>query len=235
MVSGMYWSKGTREINEDSLALECVSSDRGKSVLMVVADGIGSMDYGEIASGYVVECFVKWFYRYGIRLSGKRKYMITRSLNKCAYDCSQAMKHQAEKLGINWGSTCALVCIWKGKYVALNIGDSVIVKIGRNKVSRLFDVDRNEKGMLVKALGSMRYQRPNVRFGRLYKGEAMMVATDGFVEKISVNEMGEALHVDGEITEDRVNRRLSRLGGETIRRGGGDNKSAIYVYRKGWL
>jgi len=232
MVSGVYWSAGARDTNEDSVALESLCSERGKSTLMLVADGIGSLEYGEVISGYVVECFVRWFYKYGYRLGKSAKHRIRRSVNRCAYDCSNVAKKQGRNLGVKWGSTLAMVCIWGHRYVAVHVGDSGIYKISRKGARSIFEPDRNEQGMLLSAIGTMRYCRPGICFGRLRRGDGLLVATDGFLEGFTEEELWQGLHLDGEISDERVDRRLATLGMEVGRRGGTDNRSAVCMYMR---
>lgn len=229
MVSGLYWSRGIRARNEDSIAYESVRSDRGDATLMVVADGIGSLSSCEIASGYIVECFIKWFYKYGIRMGKRSQRRIARSLRKCAYDCCSELRTVGRLNGINWGSTLSLVCIWKRRYVAVHLGDSPIVMIRRGQMHSLFPPDRNEKGMLTKAMGTMRYDAPDICFGRLRRGEGLLVASDGFLDKMKPCEIVSGLTLPGEITEERITTMLAKLGKESERRGGADNRSAIYI------
>ncbi|MBE5895005.1 MAG: serine/threonine-protein phosphatase, partial [Lachnospiraceae bacterium] len=62
MEYGVLYEKGCRERNQDSLALHRMMTQRGEVVLAAVCDGLGGMDAGEIASGYVAERLSIWFY-----------------------------------------------------------------------------------------------------------------------------------------------------------------------------
>jgi len=229
MISGVYWSVGARENNEDSIAIESVKSEKGDATIAIVADGIGSLFHCEIASGYVVECFLKWFYQSGIRMGSKPKWRVRRSLQKCSYECCHKMKVSGERNTIRWGSTCALVCLWKNRYVAMNIGDSAVILVGELGARRLFEPDINNQGMLTRAMGTMRYQKPTIRFGKLHNGEGLLLASDGFANSFTNEELYSALHLNGEISDERVNNILRKLGKECERRGGKDNRSAIYI------
>ncbi len=262
MVSGIYWSAGSYSVNEDSIVLEQVQTERGECTLIAVCDGIGSLNHGETASGYVAECLVRWFYRTGIDLGYAGRRRIKRSLNKCAYDAHLELECFAREQGIKWGTTCICICIWKSRYVCMHIGDSgaYVYKGRRMKlpeiiakmlipITRAHDMKGthagvakmlipithahvNERGELTKCIGSMGYYRPDITFGRLLRGSGILAASDGFTEKFSDDELASLLDIQGEINSERIERRLAGAGAEAELRGGRDNRSAVYVVRR---
>ena len=255
MVSGIYWSAGSYSVNEDTIVLEQVETERGECTLIAVCDGIGSLDKGETVSGYVAECLVKWFYRTGIDLGYAGRRRIKRSLNKCVYDAHLELDAYAREQNIRWGTTCTCICVWRSRYVCMHIGDSgaYVHRRGRTKVSGLITKMRarcericaggmnpiirithahiNEKGELTRCIGSMGYYRPDFTFGKLRRGSGILVASDGFTERFSCEELASILDIRGEITSERIERRLSGAGAEAELRGGRDNRSAVYVVR----
>ena len=72
--AGIYWDRGGYDINQDSAAFEQVVLRRRIISMAVVADGIGGLSKGELASGYVTGRIVKWFYSEGA-------YLMLRALN----------------------------------------------------------------------------------------------------------------------------------------------------------
>ena len=75
--SEVYWDKGERILNEDSISLQEVRVKGEKVVFAVICDGIGGLDYGEVASGFVTERMTEWFYKEALmmlkRHKGRRK------------------------------------------------------------------------------------------------------------------------------------------------------------------
>lgn len=229
MHSGVYWSAGKRAVNEDSVALEIVRTDKGTCALMVVCDGIGSLDHGEIAGGYVTECLVRWFYRNGMYMSGAGRRKLVKSISKCLYDCHMELRNKALEAGISWGSTVTAVLVWNRKYLCAHLGDSTAGVITKNGFKRITALHRNLRGELIKCVGSMRYFAPDISVGRLKKNDALLVASDGFLEKVSDEELGGMLLFHGDITDERIEKRLSKIGNRTEERGGTDNRSAVYA------
>ena len=248
MVSGVYWSVGSRSVNEDSLALESVRTDRGECTLMAVCDGIGSLDRGETVSGYVTECLVRWFYKSGIRMCDSSVKKIKRSLCKCLYDCHSELKVTADNAGLSWGTTCTCVFLYGRRFVYVHLGDSCcyhIFRSGRTAahagirrtaahagLKRLTQAHVNPRGELNRCLGSMRYYAPDTGSGRLRKGSGLLVASDGFTGHLSERELADSLDLGDEVTNERIERRLAGIGAEIARRGGSDNRSAVCVLLK---
>ncbi len=238
MVSGVYWSVGSRERNEDSLALESVSTDRGECTLMAVCDGIGSLSHGETVSGYATECLVRWFYSTGIRMCDSSVKKIKRSLCKCIYDCHTELKKAADNAGISWGTTCTCVFICGRRFVFAHLGDSSCFAVRYSRSSRrnaglkrLTAAHVNERGELNRCLGSMRYYAPDTGNGKLRKGSGLLIASDGFIGALSEREIADSLLLGDDVTNERIERRLAGIGAETARRGGSDNRSAVCVLR----
>lgn len=232
MVSGIYWSRGAREQNEDSLALEEVCTNRGKCTLLVVCDGIATLEHGEVASGYVVECLVKWFYSYGIHMGNFHRRniprltrrIIERSLRKVILDAHINMR------GKRMGTTCCAVVIWGNTYVCMNIGDSGACIVG-DGCRRITEADRNKRGELTKAISGVRFDKPDFSFGRIGKGQGILVASDGFLDGMIKNGLVQMLYLDGEVDRVRLEKRLAAVGTRIAECGGTDNRSVVMAVR----
>ncbi len=236
MVSGVYWSVGNRTVNEDTVALESVHTDRGKCTLIVVCDGIGSLSNGEIVSGYVTECLIRWFYTVGVRLYASPIKKIKRSLCKCIYDCHMELKETARRCGIEWGTTCTCICILGRRYVCMHLGDSAAYRLdgmhgrrARGRIRRITRAHVNAGGELVRCVGSRRYCEPEINGGILLRGSGLLAASDGFAACFSGQELMESLQMGDEITQERLERRLAAMGNEAAARGCTDNRSAVCV------
>ena len=93
----------------------------------------------------------------------------------------------------------------------------------------LGDIHRNERGELTRCIGSMGNDTPDISFGHLRRGEAVLVATDGFTEKYETKELALMLSIKGRATSRRLEKRLMSIGKEAGRRGSCDNRSAVYI------
>jgi len=237
MVSGIYRATGERVRNEDSVAFERVRTNKGMCILLVVADGIGSMDVGQTASGYIVECIVGWFYSYAIYHGGCAKTKLKRSIQRTVYDCKQNLRTEAKKNGLKMGSTCTMVCLWGKRYMCMHVGDSGAYFIrkkrkvfghGSTYVQKITETHRDDEGRLCRCIGSIKSKDAQIEFGRIRRHTGVLVATDGFLEKITETEMTEMFNFGIEIDSEGVDRRLSAIGREIAARGGKDNRSAVF-------
>ena len=79
-LTGVYWERGRRAMrNQDSVVLLQVLTARGRVLMAAVCDGMGGLEQGETASGYVTRRLQEWFYASLLRAIRKRKaYWIIR-------------------------------------------------------------------------------------------------------------------------------------------------------------
>ena len=50
----------TKSTNQDSMSIKIINTKQGRMVLVVLCDGMGGLDKGEVASASVVRAFDKW-------------------------------------------------------------------------------------------------------------------------------------------------------------------------------
>jgi len=117
-----------RKNNED-VALSMKHPKDKRIVLLLVADGMGGKEYGDVASSYVSLKIEKWF--------KSRSLSTLNNINKCEEQLrvliEKANDELIEKYGSNvLGTTLSLALINKEETLILNIGDSRIY-VYRNK------------------------------------------------------------------------------------------------------
>ena len=230
----VYWNKGpARETNQDSLVVLQAMTSRGSVLMAVVCDGMGGMDSGEIASGYLTEALITWFYDGLLRAVGKKKplWVLRRSAERIVFQVQQRLKSYAEKHGLEMGTTMSLLVLWEKKYLLWHLGDSRIYRLFPRKKRRITLLTKDHTqgtNRLTKCVGSFGFFQPDFRMGAAGKGEAFLLCSDGFWHAIKTEELGETLAPDS-LTEERCDRRLREIGEAAIRRGERDNLSAVYI------
>ena len=109
-----------REKNED--ATLSLKHPRNKNIkLLVVADGMGGKDYGDVASTFIVSHLNKWFLNKDIKTlndTEKVEDMLIKYIKKLNTDLIK--KYGEDKMG----TTLTLALINKNKTLVLNTGDS---------------------------------------------------------------------------------------------------------------
>lgn len=230
MISGIYWEKGGRDVNQDSVTLQQVMTGRGRILLAVVSDGIGGLTAGETASGYILESIVHVFYHQLLQLISKRKgkEALKKCMLRCFYQVNQDLNAYARERDIRLGATVSLLLIWKRRYMLFHLGDSSIYLCKKNKLKKLTKDHASVHG-LMKCLGSFGFQYPDIRFGHIVGESGFLLCTDGFYKKMDKKKAGEVL-TPGDIREElQIRRRLQALGEYVLRAGEQDNSSAVYM------
>ncbi len=217
------YEKGKRNKNEDSILVEKMQTDYGEVTMAVVCDGIGGMQRGEIASGYIVEQCGIWFYESLpklIRHIGSSK--VEQSFHKLCYQMHNSLKDYGVRRSIHLGSTMsALLCVGH-ETLLFHYGDSAIYKV-YPRAKRLTKKHGGSEG-LTRCLGLGKFTYPDTRKIFVKRNEGYLLCTDGLLQLFSEGDFHEILG-DGK----NAKRKLDTLGKVAIRRGAKDNISAIYL------
>ena len=109
-----------REKNED--AVLAVTHHKGKNIkMLVVADGMGGREHGEIAANYVKDSLEKWFQKKDVKELNDTEY-ISGVLVKYIKTINNNLikKYGVDKLG----TTLTLALVNKNRTIIMNVGDS---------------------------------------------------------------------------------------------------------------
>ncbi len=235
ILSGIYWDRGCRPGNQDSLTLQQAMTVRGRVLMAVVSDGIGGLPQGENASGFITEKLIRHFYHELISLvgRGKGRKALERSFSRCFHDINEDLRRYAEARDIRLGATVSLLFVWGRRYLTMHLGDSRIYLcrrsfLCRDRVRQLTRDHSGRKNGLTKCMGSFPYEKPDSGYGYLYGKCGFLLCSDGFYRRMG----REAFHVISprEIREeDQICRRLREIAVRSLERGEQDNLSAVYT------
>ncbi|MGN1179889.1 MAG: PP2C family protein-serine/threonine phosphatase [Suilimivivens sp.] len=232
IISGVYWDKGKRSGNQDSLLLEQVYTKRGRVLLAAVSDGIGGLSEGETASGFIMEKLLQNFYQQILVLlkKGKGTKSLKRSLLRCFFETNRILNKYAESREISLGATVSVLLLFRKQFLIAHLGDSRIYRFsGKNRVRQMTRDHSAGNSVLTKCLGSFSYQSPDIYRGRITGKTGFLLCSDGFYHYLPGNILGELLN-PGEIrSEEQIEKRLRELAGYEYRQGERDNISALYV------
>lgn len=196
---------GHRDTNQDYATH--LFEPQGK--LFIVADGLGGHQGGELASRYFCEAFLI-FAKQNLNKLKKQPEATLISL------AEQAAKAMSDKItqdypGVKAHTTCAICWLSSdNKLCTLHIGDTRIYWISPNKLiwrSRdhsiiQMKVDQGQitenqmgthpdQGALTRSIGVGKKINPSYKahHNKLRKGDALLLCTDGFWERITQNEI----------------------------------------------
>ncbi len=234
-ISEVYWDRGAREVNEDSLSLQQVSIRGEKVVFALVCDGIGGLEQGETASGFVAERMTEWFYTEGLRMLRKKRGMgkIKRAGLRALFGCNEVMGAYGERIGSKMGTTVTMLLAVGKKYLFWHSGDSRLYRveqgIRRGKIRQLTEDHAVNGHTLVRCIGSFPWKEPDAAGGRLKKNQVLLLCTDGFRNRVPEEKMAEALQPSFLASQEQLGARLRELARLGKRLGETDNISAVAV------
>ena len=167
-LTGVYWDCGQQMENQDSITVQQVMTNRGRVLMAIVCDGIGGLQKGEVASGYVIERMVANFYRQLITLIGRGKpvSMLRKSILRCMYSIREELGRYAGGKGIQLGTTMSMLLIFGNRYLICHIGDSRIYHCSRKGMKQLTTDHSGGGHRLLKCMGSFPFQMPDMRTGK---------------------------------------------------------------------
>lgn len=238
-----------RKINQDSLSVRRLETRTGQMVLAVVCDGMGGLNFGELASASVVAAFTEWMYR---ELSALSCYPLEdRTIRRQWSDLIAAENLRLRACGERYhcliGSTVTALLLTEHRYYLLNIGDSRAYEItGRirqltedhtivaNEV-RLGNLTKEQadhssiQNVLTRCVGVQEEVYPDLFFGEVQKGAVYMLCSDGFRHRITEDEMQKYLRRPAEDSlqmkrQEEFLIELNKQRGET------DNISVITIH-----
>lgn len=187
--------QGSRETQEDYFTNfndEC----------FVVADGVGGMPNGEVASQLACETAI-WAYKL-VRL--RRYYWMDKRmfLKRIFRSTNIRVWQKRRESGFEQGlATTLLVCIvgthtyWIG-----NAGDSSAFVFHEGTLTKITQDDVDTQGRLTKTVGTLRYGMiPGIWSGDFGVGDILLLATDGLTRYVPVPDIGEIMSHIGDTSE----------------------------------
>ncbi|MGE5341128.1 MAG: PP2C family protein-serine/threonine phosphatase [Candidatus Omnitrophota bacterium] len=240
---------GRRKNNEDIvLAIESDNDPDSRRVLIAVADGMGGLEAGEVASDWVSKK-LKQLYANGLSTD-------LNSTLKNIKDCIKISNFNIHELsqkkgGIQMGTTVSGAVVIGNKYLVFNVGDSRTYLINKKDGAKQISIDHSvdqeacDAGLITKEqMGKGAYSNaltrtvgtdpevdvdifPKSGFGELKEGDVLFSCTDGLWGKVADD------HIRREIMgRSDINRSLHVLYELAYKNGSKDNISMV-AYRHG--
>jgi protein phosphatase len=190
-----------RKNNEDSIVVVHASgyASLGKGTLMVVADGMGGMHDGAVASSMVTAKLPALYFESRILNPVESLVQAVAELNRKVYEAGGAN---------GMGSTVAACVIVNESLVVVNVGDSRVYLLHDGKLRQLsrdhsmrrdfFSPFRSPDAMglshvLTQAIGPQPSVHPHVNITRITPSAIVLLCSDGVTSSLSDSEIKEVL------------------------------------------
>jgi len=221
-----------KSVNQDSLYRQNGKYNGSYLLFAMVADGMGGLDAGEVASKMLTDNFNDWFHKGGLEevLNGdilQFDNILQESIGNVISSTNDQINTYAKESKIVTGSTATMLLLLKGTYYAANIGDSRIyrltdgnlyqITIDHSWMQQQLDLGYTEgeiledplydelRNRITRCVGAgMEYAYADY-FANDYKpGDMFLLCSDGLIHTNSVDEITEILQDEKLNLEDKI-------------------------------
>lgn len=203
-----------KDTNQDSFGVKTLETQLGKMAIAIICDGMGGLSKGEVASATVVDAFHKWILHKLPFLceTGITDNIIRKDWTEIIQTCNRRISSYGKNIGINLGTTLAVIMLTETRYYIVNIGDSRVYEIV-DKVSLLTkdqtvvakeleagilteEQAKNDprRSILLQCIGASEVIEPDYFFGTPQKDAVYMLCSDGFRHEITEDEIFQYLN-----------------------------------------
>ncbi|MEN8907772.1 MAG: protein phosphatase 2C domain-containing protein [Clostridiales bacterium] len=206
---------GGKSTNQDNLLVKIGEDKYGDFGLFIVADGMGGLSYGAIASRIVVNKFgIWWETKFKEILKNYKSDVIkivNKELNYTVEEANNEVINFSKVVGERVGTTISVLFLYKDSYIIKHIGDSRVYAVSDDLLQLTIDhswVAREIRYGRLTEKEAKRHPRRNVLtqcigvskkidiyedYGLINKNEVYFICSDGFYRLIKGNEIQELL------------------------------------------
>lgn len=221
-----------RKINEDTYFV----SENEKFPYIMVADGMGGHEAGEVASRMMADIIENHLYK---NLDEDMDYVEAGEAVRQAFIAANSIiytysKNHYKVMGM--GTTATLAMVFKGKIIVAHVGDSRGYKINNNEIKQITrdhsyvmelvamgELTEQEakhhpkKNYITRAIGAEDVVRVDITI-KPYNGEIIFLCSDGLTNFVEDNEIFEHM-----VNNPTLEKGINELIGLANERGGRDN------------
>lgn len=199
-----------------------------KDIHMAVLDGMGGMDYGEVASATAAET---------IKQLTQSSGFLPETLEDACLQTNRAVWDAQTALGThNAGTTLAMLCFHEDQVFAVNVGDSRIFGLRGDRLVQISADHTDEAYMKEKGIvgrkprltqylgmdpGQVRLE-PYTTRGTLQTGDVYLICSDGLTDMLDNDTISQLLATSGTASAC-----VEKLIDTALERGGHDNVTVI--------
>ncbi|GAE90723.1 PP2C family protein-serine/threonine phosphatase [Acetivibrio straminisolvens] len=245
-----------KKTNEDNILVKVGDEKNGEFGLFLVADGMGGLAAGEVASRIIVNEFSLWWEQQLPNIFQREKNevlsVISYELDGLIRDINQKIIRFGLSINAKVGSTLTMLFIYQDKYLIKHVGDSRIYRINscitkltedhswvaqqvrEGKMREEEAKYHPKRNILTKCLGVMENLEIFNACGNIASDDGFLVCSDGFHNYLDDDEIYNSLSSCKKEDAD-VQKTLGSLLEKVKLRGAADNISAVaicqHIYR----
>lgn len=246
---------GKRDKNEDSLCIREIVTSKGKISLLAVADGMGGLAKGELASATVIRNLAKWIEDNTEKtvmaddINDEFSYQLGVQIKKINLDLiDYANKNESAKLGT---TVTAMVVTETGDLSIVHVGDTRVYRIRDNVTSVLTEdhtftqrevtagrmtpeeaKNHKYRNKLYMCVGASRIITPQVVKEKCKSGDVYIICSDGFRHVLSNEQLANIFSTEKCKNEEAITENIKNVMEYNFCHGERDNMSAIVMLIK---
>ena len=236
----------TKKNNQDSLCIKIARSETDTVALMLVCDGMGGLDKGELASATVIRSFADWFdNELAYELSGWDWKAAAKRVTSRIQSLNAQLIDYGRQTGIQLGTTATGVIAIGAKYLSFHVGDTRLYKLSfqlRQLTEDQTFINREIKrgnmtpeqaksdprrNALIQCIGVSGAVTPEIQLGTLEDGANYMICSDGFRHAVTEEEIFDALSPRFVTTRSTMQAKMRSIIETVKERGERDNISVL--------
>jgi len=172
-----------KKINQDALFLDYQPNACG---IFAVADGVGGLERGEVASAMAVASVQDWWSKQSSPISQEETID---QLSRLMYETNQAILAFGKREEIRCATTLSLMHLGQGHYTIAHAGDSRVY-LYEWKALRLLTTDHakmvDQRNLLTNGVGYQSKFRCDCLSGMLQRGQLFLLCSDGVYKRNDV-------------------------------------------------
>lgn len=201
-VSGITDIGPIKKTNQDSFTYKVVDAGNEYAGVFAVADGVGGLDKGEIASSIAIYNINQWWEKEFKPHYDDYDYIVS-SLIECMKKSNADIINESRSNNMRAASTLSILLLYKNKFTVVHTGDSRIYRVRgliSSKIEMLTQdqscfIQKNINGQIVlksvltECLGNRELLNHYCNTGEYKKNDIFILGSDGIYKKNSDTEL----------------------------------------------
>ncbi len=208
-----------KDTNQDSFLIEIADTPLEDVALVAVADGMGGLRKGELASAAAVRSLSEWFEEklprsletFDSSVEGFQQF-VAGQWSGFVQDLNLEIMRHGLSNAMSLGTTLTAMLAVGARYSLMHVGDSRIYEITDQRITLLTEdqtfvrreiaagrlteaeaADHPQRNVLLQCIGSSKEVKPQVEHGNMHRDATYLLCSDGFRHVLTQEELHEAL------------------------------------------